>query len=185
MIILIAFSADIHSQIRHGGYAAAIMDITPVVKHPALIAGGRAVWMFNGRFGIGGAYHDIITDVNSAFFDSLAMDYALVQINYGGMTLEYNIPAGEYFDLGIEFLIAGGGLKLLPKNKNKPYSDFYGNDFLLWQPAINATYRISPLAKLTLALGYRKVTQFRPYLFHTANDFSDYSVSIYIRFGEY
>ena len=189
-MVYLALSSDLYSQTwltrqKHGGYFAAVMEITPVVKQNTIVAGGKAVWMFNGKIGIGGAYFDMVKNVESGYFDDTAGTYSLLHMNYGGMTIEYNQEVTEKLDLGAEVLLGGGGIRMVPKDRNKPYRDFYGNDFLVWVPSLNLSYKISPMIRVTFTAGYRKVTDFRPYLVHTGADFTDSRFALSFRFGEY
>ncbi len=184
---LTAFLAggEIAAQTKHGGYFAGVFELTPVNKQKTVIAGGKAVWVFNGGFGIGGAYFDIINNVESNYYDDTAGAKSMVQLNYGGMTLEYNLNINDKIDLGAEILLGGGGIKLLPKDRTKPFRDFYGNDFLVWVPGVNISYKVASVLRLTFSAGYRLVTDFKPYVGHSAKDFSDYSAAFAIRLGEY
>jgi len=73
----------------------------------------------------------------------------------------------------------------VPKDRAKPYRDFYGNDFLVWVPSLSLSYKVTPSFCVTLSGGYRMVTDFRPYFVHTGSDFAGRRIALTFRFGGY
>lgn len=183
LVLFLVFAGLSSAQITHTGYAAPECIVTPVHGKTAVFIGGKAMWVFNNSFGIGGSYYSVLNDVQSESVDPVSNEHSLVQMSFGGIHFEYFLPAWYGVEHSLELLCAGGGVKLIPKDSGKPHTAYYGADLLVWMPRYNVQFRIAENWKLSLGAGYRNIGNFKGYYEFDRKNMSSFLITIGLRGG--
>lgn len=149
---------------QHGAYIAPVMKITSLNGQSAIIMGGKAGWVINNQFVIGGAFYGVSTDVSQSWVDPLTGTAPYVKFNCGGLNLEYIFFRSDLFSASVGFFMGGAGLEFVPQNDEPVYTKMYGGDFLIWEPQINANVNITEWFHLSLGVNYRSTSLLDTYI---------------------
>lgn len=163
---------------QHGAFISPVIKYTQVNNQSAMMYGGKAGWIINKTFVIGGAFYGLLTKVSQPWIDPLSKSAPYIYFNTGGLNLEYFVFRREPLSVSLEMFLGGAGLKLLPRDETGPFVDLYGGDFLIFEPQLNASYSFNDWLHLSLGLSYRYADGFDIYPDNKLNDPSLPSISI-------
>lgn len=161
-LLLIVITPLCYSQ--HGAYIAPVMKITTINGQSGIIMGGKAGWVINNTFVIGGAFYSVTSNITQSWIDPLTGTAPYVTFNCGGLNFEYIFLRSKWFSASAEIFMGGAGLQFIPQNENIPYTKLYGGDFLIWEPQINANVNFTDWLHLSLGLNYRATSLSDVYL---------------------
>jgi hypothetical protein len=145
-LILLFISPFIRPQ--HGAYIAPVIKFTSVNGHGVNFLGVKGGWIINNSFIIGAEYYALNSDVTPNWIDPSTGISPLIKITTGGLNFEYIFIQEKLFSVSAEIFMGGAGIILLP-------SSYYGGDFLVWEPQLNANINLNEWSHLSLGISYR------------------------------
>ena len=139
----------IHPQ--HGAYIAPVIKFTSVNGHGSDFMGVKGGWVINNSFVIGAEYYALNSDITPDWIDPSSGISPHIKITTGGLNFEYIFIHKEMFSLAAEIFMGGAGMILQP-------SSYYGGDFLIWEPQLNANINFNEWSHLSLGISYRSTS---------------------------
>lgn len=146
----------------HGGYVAPVLKQSVLNGQAATLLGGRAMWLMDGQFGIGGGVYTNVNTVNATIKNQLGDPYRLT-LSYGGLELEYRFLREQDFYITTGLLCAGGDVKYFPPSSGSNNQQYYPAEMLIWEPRVEIGYLPYEYLSVSAGVSYREVTQYTPY----------------------
>ena len=146
MLIVLSVSAFILPQ--HGAYIAPVIKFSSINGHGANLLGVKGGWVINNSFVIGAEYYALNSDISLIGLILSAGITPLIKFTTGGLNFEYILFMKILFSVSAEIFMGGAGLILQP-------SAYYGGDFLVWEPQLNANINLNDWFHLSLGISYR------------------------------
>lgn len=188
IIILTSFliSINVFAQNNHyGAFGAASVKYTKISNKNAYIAGGKFGWVINSHIVLGGGFYSMPGNINISYENQINNDYPKLNMNYGGLELEYIFLPEYTVHFSISILLAGGGIDLSFFYNNKQFETHFRQDLLLWEPALNIETQFVDWLHTDLVFSYRLISSFNPDYGITNNDLEGFSVGLVFKFGSY
>jgi hypothetical protein len=154
LLILLFFACPIILP-QHGAYIAPVFKFTTINGQGAVISGIKAGWIINKTFVIGAAYYGLSSDITQNWVDPVTGQAPMVKITTGGLNFEYVFFSDNFISGSAEFFMGGAGINIEPGDKSKTHTVFYGGDFLIWEPQLNANINLNDWFHLSLGVSYR------------------------------
>ena len=154
LLILVLFACPFVLP-QHGAYIAPVFKFTSINGQGAVISGVKAGWIINKTFVIGAAYYGLSSDITQNWVDPLNGQPPIVKFTTGGLNFEYVLFSDNIISASAEFFMGGAGINIEPSDKNKTHTVFYGGDFLVWEPQLNAIINLNEWFHISLGLSYR------------------------------
>jgi hypothetical protein len=151
LVLLILLSASPFIRPQHGAYISPVIKFSSINGHGANLLGVKGGWVINNSFVIGAEYYGLNSDINSNWIDPLSGISPLMKFNTGGLNFEYIFFRENIFSASAEIFMGGAGLILQP-------TAYYGADFLIWEPQLNANVNINEWFHLSLGISYRSTS---------------------------
>jgi hypothetical protein len=133
---------------QHGAYIAPVIKFTSIDGYSSDLVGVKGGWVINNSFVIGAEYYALNSDISSNWIDPVSGVSPLLKFNTGGLNFEYIFVHENIFSASAEIFMGGAGLTLQP-------SAYYGADFLVWEPQLNANVNLNEWSHLSLGISYR------------------------------
>jgi hypothetical protein len=151
LILFILFTASpfLHSQ--HGAYISPIIKFSSIDGHGVNFIGVKGGWVINNSFVIGAEYYALNSNISPDWIDPGSGISPLIKFTTGGLNFEYIFIHKEIFSASAEIFMGGAGIILQP-------SPYYGGDFLIWEPQLNANVNLNEWFHLSLGLSYRSTS---------------------------
>ncbi len=179
-------SANVFAQKNHyGAFGAASLKYTQISDKTAFIAGGRFGWVINSHIVLGGGFYSMLGTVNTTYENQLNDNYPKLDMNYGGLELEYIFLPESLIHFSISMLLAGGGIDLTLFNNNNQFESHYKQDLLLWEPSLNIETQFIDWLHTDIVLSYRLISSFNPNYGITNKDLEGFSAGLVFKFGRY
>lgn len=140
---------------QHGAYIAPVFKFASINGQGAVISGVKVGWIINKTFVIGAAYYGLSSDITQNWVDPLNGQAPIVKFTTGGLNFEYVFFSDNFISGSAEFFMGGAGINIEPSDKNKTHTVFYGGDFLVWEPQLNAIINLNEWFHISLGLSYR------------------------------
>ena len=148
LIFLIILSASPFILPQHGGYIAPVIKFTTINGHGSNLLGVKGGWVINNSFVIGAEYYALNSDVSPNWVDPISHISPLIKFTTGGLNFEYIFIHEKMFSASAGIFMGGAGIILQP-------SAYYGGDFLVWEPQLNANVNLNEWFHLSLGVSYR------------------------------
>ena len=148
LIILILLSASPFIRPQHGAYIAPVIKFTTINGHGSNLLGVKGGWIINNSFVIGAEYYALNSDVTPNWVDPFGGHSPLIKFTTGGLNFEYIFFHQNMISASAEIFLGGAGIILQP-------SAYYGGDFLVWEPQLNANVNLNEWFHLSLGVSYR------------------------------
>ena len=145
-LILLVASPFIHPQ--HGAYISPVIKFTSINGQGSNFLGVKGGWIINNTFVIGAEYYALNSNVSAHWVDPFGGISPLVKFTTGGLNFEYIFVHENIFSVSAEIFMGGAGMVLQP-------SAYYGADFLVWEPQLNANVSLNEWSHLSLGISYR------------------------------
>ena len=196
VLMLILFAANtaaqeqtlLKSEEGWGGFGAAVIKVTSIKDHSAIMFGGRGGWVINHSLLIGGGLYSIVSKVDAEKgvlpFEEAPLN---VDLSYFGLEAEYIIrPADIWHYSGYIFIGAGSTRYVKDTGTTFKSSEQSGESDIVFvtEPSVNAELNITAWFHLDAGLSYRLVTGVnRPGLEN--NDLSGITGTLTFKFGKF
>jgi hypothetical protein len=188
LIILFAFiffdNTDAQSK-SYGAFGAVSFKYSSIANQNAVIAGGRFGWVINNSIVLGGGYYALLGTVSSNYKDHLNGGSPSFGFNYGGLELEYIFFEEKPIHFSLSMLFAGGGLYFNPPNANLSHENYFSQDLLVWEPALNIEANSLKWLHFDLSFSYRLISSLKDVYGVTKTDLKGLSAGITFKFGSY
>jgi hypothetical protein len=148
LIFLVLLSVSPFIRPQHGAYIAPIIKFTTINGYGSNFLGVKGGWIINNSFVIGAEYYALNSAVTSNWIDPFNGISPLIKLTTGGLNFEYIFFRQNTYSVSAEIFMGGAGLILQP-------SPFYGGDFLVWEPQLNANINLNEWFHLSLGVSYR------------------------------
>lgn len=186
LLILVSASSVIHTQ--QGAYISPVVKFSSINGQGVNLIGVKGGWVINNTFVIGAEYYALNSDINSNWVDPFSGIFPLIKLTTGGLNFEYIFIRENIFSASAEIFMGGAGINLQP-------SRYYGGDFLIWEPQLNANVNLNEWFHLSLGISYRTTSELEIYhingsgnyppLDFPIKNFRGWSVSLSFIFGMY
>jgi hypothetical protein len=151
LIIFILLTASPFIRSQHGAYIAPVIKFSSIDGHGANFIGVKGGWVINNTFVIGAEYYGLNSDINPNWVDPTSGIAPLINFTTGGLNFEYIFIHESIFSASAELFMGGAGLILQP-------TPYYGADFLIWEPQLNANVNLDEWFHLSLGISYRSTS---------------------------
>jgi hypothetical protein len=148
LILLILLFASSVIRPQHGAYISPVIKFTSINGHGANFLGVKGGWVINNSFVIGAEYYALNSDITPNWVDPSSGISPLIKFTTGGLNFEYIFIHKNIFSASAELFMGGAGIILQP-------SAYYGGDFLVWEPQLNANINLNEWSHLSLGISYR------------------------------
>lgn len=145
-MILLITSPFIRPQ--HGAYIAPVIKFTTINGQASNLLGVKGGWVINNTYVIGAEYYALNSNITPNWIDPYSGSIPQINFTTGGLNFEYIFIHQNMFSASAAIFMGGAGLILHP-------SSYYGGDFLVWEPQINANLNLNEWAHLSLGISYR------------------------------
>jgi hypothetical protein len=139
-------------EIHSGGYFGPVWKLTSINSQTTSLSGGRAGWLINHKFGIGGAGYGTITDVKSGF--NLDTRPLYIELEYGGLELEYIHQSDKMLHWTALVFFGNGTVKL---RQHSPDNEVQSDRIYVVEPSLNADVNLVKWFRLGFGASYRYV----------------------------
>ena len=148
LILLLLLSASPIIRPQHGAYIAPVIKFTTLNGHGSDLLGVKGGWIINNSFVIGAEYYALNSDRSPNWVDPVSHSSPLIKFTTGGLNFEYIFIHENIIAVSAELFMGGAGIILQP-------SSYYGGDFLVWEPQLNANVNLNELFHISLGISYR------------------------------
>lgn len=148
LILLIFVLASPFIRPQHGAYIAPVIKFTTINGQGSNLLGVKGGWIINNTFVIGAEYYALNSNISQNWIDPYSGISPLIKFTTGGLNFEYIFIHENIFSAAAEIFIGGAGINLQP-------SAYYGGDFLVWEPQLNANINLNEWFHLSLGISYR------------------------------
>ncbi|MFH1050294.1 MAG: hypothetical protein V1779_05105 [bacterium] len=157
-----------NKEFEFGGYGCPEIKFTSFMQQYAIMVGGRAGWVIDHTFTIGGGGYGLVSSVEAPDFyhpdDLTDTRQYYFQIGYGGLFLEYTHSSNSLVHFTVNTLIGAGGASFTPyrygMNNNMGYdNNRYDNSaFFVVEPGIGVELNIFKFFRIELGASYRYIS---------------------------
>jgi hypothetical protein len=136
-------------QVHNGFLVAPDFKITEIDHKTSGLAGGYAGFVLADAFFIGGGGYGLVTDRRGR------------ELAYGGLIMQWLARTNEPFGYSAKFLVGGGTaestdtVQLMDRGRPISQSIRVRQDFVVFEPEVNALVNFSSHVRLTAGVGYR------------------------------
>jgi hypothetical protein len=148
IILLLFFSVPSFILPQQGAYIAPVLKFSSINGQGSNLLGLKGGWIINKRFIIGAEYYALNSNVKANWINPSNGISTLIKFTTGGLNFEYIFFHESVFSASAEMFMGGTGINIQP-------SSFYGSDFLIWEPQLNANLDLNDWSHLSLGLSYR------------------------------
>lgn len=185
-LVTLTASADaepfISGFIESGGYGGPEIKVSRLFDHLEILVGGRAGWIINHKFAIGGAGYGMVSEKSIIYFPPRG-DFINPQIQtaYGGLLLEYIVNSNKLQHFSIEATIGAGSISL----EDHPFFDVDENDvFFILEPGANFVINFTKFLRCAVGISYRFARDVEFINMENA-DLSGPSYKFFLKFGSF
>lgn len=169
----------------YGAFGAVSFKYSSIANQNAAFVGGRFGWIINNRIVLGGGYYALLGSKISNYIDHLNGGSPSFNFNYGGLELEYIFLSEKPLHFSISMLFAGGGLYFNPPSISLPHENYFSQDLLVWEPALNIEANSVKWLHIDLSLSYRLISSLQDTYGITKADLKGFAVGIIFKLGSY
>ena len=148
LIFLILFSVSPFIRPQHGAYIAPVIKFTTINGQGSNLLGVKGGWIINNAFVIGAEYYALNSNITQNWVDPYSGISPNIKFSTGGLNFEYIFIHEKMFSASAEIFLGGAGINLQP-------SPYYGGDFLIWEPQLNANINLNEWFHISLGISYR------------------------------
>ena len=159
-ILLLSFTSILSAQNKYGAFGAASLRYSSMSNQNVLILGGRFGLIINESIVIGGGFYGTINGINTNSFDQLSGQNVMLNMNYGGLELEYIFFPHSLIHGSIGILLAGGGLYFGVPDNSVPHNSYSKFDLLVYEPSANIEINTLKWLHIDLNVSYRIITSY-------------------------
>ena len=164
LIFLILLSASSIIRPQHGAYIAPVIKFTTINGQGSNLLGVKGGWIINNTFVIGAEYYALNSNISQNWIDPYNGISPLINFSTGGLNFEYIFIHENILSASAEIFMGGAGINLQP-------SAYYGGDFLVWEPQLNANINLNVWFRLSLGISYRTTSHLDIYHIDSARNF--------------
>lgn len=169
-----------------GGFGGPVLKVTRINDVFGLMVGGRAGWIYNHTYAIGGGFYGLLRDIEVEVPDSPEREF---EFAYSGLELEYIIAPSRDIHLSAHTLIGFGGLtdryqQAIPYYGYDEYGRFGGPDdsFFIIEPGLNIVWNMKTYLQIYFGGSYRYIRGVGIEGLDNS-DLNGYSVVVTFKFG--
>lgn len=181
----ILFSGDIES----GGFGGPVVQISQFKGVSALVVGGRGGWIINHSFILGGGGYGLTTNVK-ADVQSDGRDLYL-NVNYGGLLLEYVFESDKLLHFSMHALLGGGGVNYTTHRMGDEYHNWENDSepidldaIFVAEPGIALNLNVTKFFRIGAGVSYRYVSGVALEGL-TNDDLNGFGANLYFNFGSF
>jgi hypothetical protein len=141
---------------QQGAYIAPVIKFSAINGRGANLIGVKGGWIINNTFVIGAEYYALNSNISANWIDPSTGIDPNIKFTTGGLNFEYVFIHKDLFSLSAELFMGGAGLNLQP-------SAFYGGDFLIFEPQLNANISLNDWLHLSFGISYRTTSSLDNY----------------------
>lgn len=140
-------SGSFHS----GGYGGPVLKVGLVNGEIGLFSGGRGGWIINHTFVVGGGSYTLMAEVET---DGPSPDQKkmYLDLEYGGLELEYIHNSDEILHWTIHATLGGGAVRLMEHDPREKIED---DGLFIFEPSFNCDVNVFPWFRLGFGASYR------------------------------
>ncbi|MFZ0453480.1 MAG: hypothetical protein WAM24_06980 [Ignavibacteriaceae bacterium] len=186
IILLLGFTSVLPAQNKFGAFGEASFKYTSLSNQNTLILGGRFGLVINESIVVGGGFYGNINGIHTGFIDKLSGQTVMLNMNYGGLELEYILLPHSPIHASVGILLAGGGLYFGVSDKSVPHNSYSKLDLLVYEPSVNIEFNSISWLHVDLNMSYRIITSYNHAVYGISNDdLEGLSVGLIFKFGSY
>ncbi len=185
-VIFLMNSPFILSQNKYGAFGAPSIRYTSISDQGALILGGKFGLVINKSIVLGGGFYGLASGVKTNFIDVPSGQHVMMNLNYGGLEIEYILFPGSIIHGSLEILLAGGGLYFAVSDKSVPHNSYSKYDLLVYEPSFNIEFNASNWLHIDGNVSYRIITSYDFVAYGISKeDLTGISVGLIFKLGSY
>jgi hypothetical protein len=186
ILYFLSFTPALSAQNQYGAFGAPVIKLISISNQNTLLLGGRFGLVINESIVIGGSFYGTISGINTGFSDELSGQKVMLNLNYGGLELEYILFPRSSIHGSAGILLAGGGLYFGVSDKSVPHNSYSKFDMLVYEPSVNIEFNTLSWLHIDLNMSYRIVTSYN-YLEYgiSKNDLTGPSAGLVFKLGSY
>ena len=167
-----------------GVFGGPVLKVTQINDVFGLMVGGRAGWIYNHTYAIGGGFYGLLRDIKPSDSER-EFEFA-----YSGLELEYVIAPSHDVHLSAHTLIGFGGLTDRYQRAG-PYYGYYDefgrwggpdDSFFIIEPCLNIVWNMKTYLQIYFGGSYRYIRGVKIEGLHNS-DLNGLSVVVTFRFG--
>ncbi len=186
IIFLLSFTTIISAQNTYSAFGAPVIKYTSISNQNALILGGIFGLVINESIVIGGGFYGNINRIRTDFIDGPSGQKIILNMNYGGLELEYILFPHSAIHGSVGILLAGGGLYFGVSDKSVPHNSYSKLDLLVYEPSVNIEFNSSSWLHIDLNVSYRIITSYNRVVYGLSkDDLTGPSVGLIFKLGSY
>lgn len=169
-----------------GGFGGPVLKVTRINNVYGLIVGGRAGWIYNHTYAIGGGFYGLLRNIEVEVPNAPEREF---EFAYSGLELEYIIAPRQNVHLSVQALMGFGGLtdryqRAIPYYGYDEYGRFGGPDdsFFIIEPGLNIVWNMKTYLQIYFGGSYRYIRGVGIEGLDNS-DLNGYSVVVTFKFG--
>ena len=167
-IVILMDSPFISAQNKYGAIGAPSLKYTSISNRGNLVLGGKFGLVINKSIVLGGGFYGLASGLKTSFVDVPSGQHVMMNMNYGGLELEYILFPESIIHGSLEILLAGGGLYFDVSDKSVPHNSYSKYDLLVYEPSLNIEFNALSWLHIDGNVAYRIITSY---------DFTAYGIS--------
>ncbi len=184
IFFLLSISSNISAQNKYGAFGAPVIKYTSIANQNDLILGIKFGLVINESIVIGGGFYGTIDNINIK--DEPGGQKVILNMNYGGLEMEYLLFPHSLIHGSIGILLAGGGLYFGASDKSIPNGSYPKFDLLVYEPSVNVEFNALNWMHIDLNISYRIVTSYDYVIYDISkDDLAGASAGLIFKFGSY
>jgi hypothetical protein len=160
VLYLLIFSLNLFAQNKYGAFGAPSIKYTSISNRGTLISGGKFGLVINKSIVLGGGFYGLLSGIKTNFIDVPSGQHIIMNMNYGGLDLEYILFPCSIMHVSLEILLAGGGLYFAVPDKSVPHNSYSKYDLLVYEPSLNIEFNASSWLHIDGNVSYRIITSY-------------------------
>lgn len=186
IILLLSFTSILSAQNKYGAFGAASLRYTSMSNQNVFILGGRFGLIINESIVIGGGFYGTINGINTNSIDQPSGQKVMLNMNYGGLELEYIFFPHSLIHGSIGILLAGGGLYFGVSDKSATHNSYSKFDLLVYEPSVSVEFNTLEWLHIDLNVSYRIITSYNYVSYGISkDDLTGPSVGLIFKLGSY
>ncbi len=184
-----AFSQEaetlITGDVEHGGFGGLVIKFTEINNEFGVLVGGRAGWIINHTFSLGGGGYGLTNEIyTNEYYSQRGRPF--IQMGYGGLEMEYINKSQNLIHFSVLILIGGGGVDYYYGDKDDWERDNNkdGDSFFVFEPEADVTMNVTNFFRIAAGLSYRFISGVET-LGLNDDDFRGVSVGLTLKFGKF